>query len=97
MVLRNVDETTVEKIIKSMPNKSSKDELSLWKAHSKKLFSFLTPALTTFFYGNEKLNFSRCQKHATVVSFHKGGDRENPSNFRPISLLPVVSKTHEKI
>lgn len=31
-------------------------------------------------------------KHALVVPIHKSGDKSETSNFRPISLLPVLSK-----
>ena len=36
-------------------------------------------------------------KLATVVPLHKSGNRDNPSNFRPISLLSVLSKLCEKV
>ena len=36
-----------------------------------------------------------CCKVAIVTPIHKSGDTENPSNYRPISILPVLSKTIE--
>lgn len=36
-------------------------------------------------------------KLATVVPIHKSGPRDQPSNFRPISILPVLSKICEKV
>lgn len=35
-------------------------------------------------------------KVSNVVPVHKGGERSDPSNYRPISLLSVISKTMEK-
>ena len=35
-------------------------------------------------------------KEARVFPIHKGGPSENPSNYRPISILPIVSKVIEK-
>ena len=34
--------------------------------------------------------------HTGVFPMHKGGPSEDPSNYRPISILPVVSKVIEK-
>ena len=41
-------------------------------------------------------HFPLSWKLATVVPLHKSGDIDNPSNFRPISLLSVASKLCEK-
>ena len=35
-------------------------------------------------------------KEAKVKSLHKGGPANDPNNFRPISILPVLSKLFEK-
>lgn len=36
-------------------------------------------------------------KYPYVIPFHKNGDEEDVNNFRPISLLPIISKILEKI
>lgn len=36
-------------------------------------------------------------KKALVIALHKGGKHDQPSNYRPISLLPILSKVFEKI
>ena len=39
---------------------------------------------------------SRCLKEARVFPIQKGGPSEDPSNYRPISILPIVFKVIEK-
>ena len=49
----------------------------------------ITPAVTCTFPNTWKL--------ATVVTLHKSDAKDETSNFRPISILPVLSKVCEKI
>lgn len=41
--------------------------------------------------------FPTCLKRAVVILLHKGGDSEDPSNFRPISLLTTLPKVVDKL
>lgn len=41
--------------------------------------------------------FPNSWKHALVVPLYKSGDSDDMNNYRPISLLPIVSKILEKI
>ncbi len=49
---------------------------------------------------NKSINsgvFPEVYKLAEVIPIHKTKDRENLNNYRPISLLPTISKFLEKI
>ena len=41
--------------------------------------------------------FPDLMKIAKVLPLHKGGELEVTDNYRPISLLPIISKVLEKI
>ena len=41
--------------------------------------------------------FPNSLKRARVVPLHKGGDRDDINNYRPISILPLFSKIFERI
>ena len=41
--------------------------------------------------------FPDLMKIAKVIPLHKGGEMNIPDNFRPISLLPVLSKVLERV
>ena len=36
-------------------------------------------------------------KHSIIIPIHKSGNIEEPTNFRPINLLPILSKILEKV
>ena len=60
-------------------------------------FSNIAKSLTKLF--NKSLRsgkFPSDWKVARVVPIPKGGDLENPANYRPISILPILSKLLEK-
>lgn len=40
--------------------------------------------------------FPKSWKHAIIIALHKSGETDDPSNFRPIHLLPILSKILEK-
>ena len=41
--------------------------------------------------------FPKPWKHSIIIPIHKSGDIEEPTNFRQINLLPILSKTLEKV
>ena len=41
--------------------------------------------------------FPKQWKHSIIIPIHKSGDTEEPTNFRPINLLPILFKILEKV
>ena len=41
--------------------------------------------------------FPRLWKHSIIIPIHKSGDIDEPTNFRPINLFPILSKILEKV
>ena len=58
------------------------------------IIPYLCFLFNTFLYYN---TFPTQFKCATVIPVHKNGDKTSPSNYRPISILPVLSKIFEQI
>ena len=44
----------------------------------------------------DKNSFPKAFKQAKVIPIYKSGDNKDPSNYRPISILSVLSKPLEK-
>ena len=62
----------------------------------------MCPEVGTIPYSNFIASFAAGElpqafKQADITPVYKSGDRETASNYRPISLLPIVSKLLEKI
>ena len=86
------------KIIRSFKNKSSTGLDNM----SSKLFKYFPDKIINCFV--HIFNLSMLQgkfienfKHAKVVPIHKGKDKYEKENYRPVSLLAVASKILEKI
>ena len=95
---KNIDEIIVKKTINNLPTKNScgYDDIS------SKLLKVISPViikpLTLLI--NLVLNtgiFQDKLKIAKVIPIYKEGDPQLFENYRPISLLPTISKVLEKI
>ena len=63
----------------------------------KKIATIIAPTLTSLI--NNSFNYGQFPdflKIARITAVYKKGDKRNPSNYRPISSLPFVSKIFEK-
>ena len=81
-----------------MKNKCSVDAFKLNNYCLRWLAPSISPFLCEVF--NSCLNFGLfpdCLKIAKVIQIFEEGDESDPSNYRPISLLPVLGKIFEKI
>lgn len=96
--LFDTDEDEVTNILTTLKNECSVgwDGLSnqLLKDHS----NILVPHLTHIFNGClRKGIFPKVLKKSQIRPIHKGGTRDRIENYRPISILPSLSKILEKI
>lgn len=90
-----VDE--VVDIIMALPTKSSPLDCVPIFIY-KKMVSFVAPILCDIFNSSISRGvFPDVLKVARVVPIHKAGNRNIVSNFRPISILPLISKVIEKV
>ena len=61
-------------------------------------YDLISPILCNDFNkGVDNNAFPDCLKCAEIKPTFKRGDRSNKENYRPVSILPVVSKIYEKI
>ena len=59
---------------------------------------YLTPYLTEAVNDSIQCgSFPDCLEVAKVIALYKKGDKTNPENYRPMSLLPSFNKVFEKI
>lgn len=94
---RPVSESVVLQVINNLKNKNSTDIYGLSVKMIKTIANFISPLLTRlikqcFLEGK----FPSALKRAIVTPIYKKGDDKEVSNYRPISLLPILSKVVEK-
>lgn len=95
--LSNISEQEVLRIIKTLKTTKAKDCYRMDSIMLKSLKDCLAPSITNII--NLSISqgiFPNTWKTAIVSPIFKAGDPQIISNYRPISILPVVSKVMEK-
>ncbi|XP_044767130.1 uncharacterized protein LOC123323016 [Coccinella septempunctata] len=96
LFLSPVTEDEIVDIVKKMKNKNTKDYYGLTVNSIKCIIPYIKSPLSKII--NDCFTqgiFPIELKTAIVTPIHKSGDAENLSNYRPISVLPVLSKIFE--
>lgn len=92
-----ITEQDVRKIIKTFKSKKSTGPDGISPKILKIALPFIVSPLTHIYNLCIKSNtFPSIIKSAKVIPLHKAGDPSDPSNYRPISLLSVLSKPLER-
>ena len=64
----------------------------------KSVKDIICPILTRLFnFSMSSGIFPNILKKAVIISIHKGGDNELVDNYRPVAILPIISKMFEKL
>lgn len=87
----------IRDIINKLKNKNSKDIYG----HNVKIIKsvldlILVPLTKIINFCIKENTFPKCLKRALVVPLFKKGNMDMTENYRPISLLPIISKIFEK-
>lgn len=98
MVFFPTNETEIINAFKGFKNSKSKDSNDMQMGPVKYVIDVLAPILKILYnLALETGCFPSEMQIAKVIAIYKGGDINNTSNFRPISILPILSKGFEKI
>ena len=92
------DKKEIIKLIGGLMNKNSCGPDGISNKLLKEIKHEISEPLTSLFnYSLEAGFFPECYKHSYVVPLFKSKSKSEKSNYRPISLLPTISKVLEKI
>lgn len=95
---RYVTSQTVIKVFKDIKIKSTEDLWGMSVRVCGGVIEILAPHLANMFnVCIDKGTFPDLMKCSKVVPLFKSGDKMDPGNFRPVSVLPVLSKIFEKL
>ena len=92
-----IEENNCIKIINDIPLKKSRGSDGFTMRFIKIFkFSLISHLLLLMNQSIEKSIFPIAWKVAKVFALHKSGNKSEPNNYRPISLLPIFGKIYEK-
>ena len=98
MVLTITDEKKVHNLIKKLKNKKSTGLYGIRKKILKCCSSVKEKfSIKSLIICLEDYKVPQCMKFAKVIPLFRKRDRNNPENYRPISLLTSVSQLFEKM
>ncbi len=89
----SITESDVMRVIRSLRPSRAKDVIGMNTCMLKDLSKVLVNPITKFF----NFSFTNRMFPNDVIPVFKGGNRLSTSNYRPVSILPVVSKVAEKL
>ncbi len=82
----------------SLKNSKSTGEDGIALQYIKDSLVITLPYIRTMINNSISTNtFPEQLKHALIIPIHKSGSKSDPSNYRPISILSVLSKILEKV
>ena len=88
----------MEEVIRGLKNSNSSGLNNISTSIVKKMGLELLPAITHIVNLSIMTNkFPTMWKRAKFVLLLKSGDRLDPKNYRPVAILPVLSKILERI
>ena len=95
---KHVNESTVLEYIQNLKQGKSAGPDKIPTTILKDAADFICKPLTMIFNSSSKLGtFPDRWKIARITSIYKSGAKDDTNNYRPISILSVLSKLYEKI
>lgn len=95
---KSINFTDIIKAFKSLKMKGTNDLWGISVTILKSIIYTIAPYLAVIF--NDCIAegiFPDLMKFSKIIPLFKSGNKEDPSNYRPISILPALSKIFEKI